>query len=70
MLVKAKWNVRDESGWHCCGDVFQTDADLGESVEVLDAPKKAEKAAEAPVKEAPADEEKPKAPSRRKKTLA
>ena len=70
MLVKAKWNVKDESGWHRCGDVFQTNADLGDAVEVLEAQKKAEKAPEAPVPEAPEVEEKPKAPSRRKKTLA
>ena len=43
MLVKARRNVRDASGWHTPGSVFQTDADLGDAVEVLipDAPKKA-----------------------------
>lgn len=40
MLVKAKWNVKDASGWHDAGEVFQTESDLGDAVEVLDAPKK------------------------------
>lgn len=73
MLVKAKWNVKDANGWHNGGDVFQTEDDLGNAVEVLDVPKatvKASKIAEAvaeaektePVKE-PA---KPRSTSRRK----
>ena len=76
MLVKAKWNVKDEAGWHSTGDVFMTDADLGDAVEVLDAPMKAldapMRAPEAPkvpdaqkAPEAPAEDEKPKT-SRRK----
>ena len=48
MLVKAKGNVRDAAGWHKAGEIFFTESDLGDAVEVLDAPKKA-----APVKEAP-----------------
>ena len=53
MLVKAKWNVKDASGWHRADEVFHTENDLGDAVEVLDAPKKAEPKAEkkAPVKE-------------------
>lgn len=39
MLVKAKWNVKDASGWHDAGEVFQTESNLGDAVEVLDAPK-------------------------------
>jgi len=35
MLVKAKWNVRDAAGWHKPGDVFETDADFGDKVEIL-----------------------------------
>ena len=41
MLVKAKWSVKDETGWHDAGEVFHTESDLGNAVEVLDAPKKA-----------------------------
>ena len=42
MLVKAKWNVKDASGWHKAGEVWNTEQDLGEAAEVLEAPKKAE----------------------------
>ena len=60
MLVKAQWNVKDATGWHEAGEVFNTESDLGNAVEVLDAPKKApvkepeqkaEAKAEEPVKE-------------------
>ena len=73
MLVKAKWNVKDAGGWHSAGDVFQTEAELGDAVEVLDAPKKPEAApVPEPVKEpeAPAEAkaEKPKTSARRKTT--
>ena len=54
MLVKAKWSVRDASGWHDAGEVFRTESDLGDAVEVLDAPKKAE-----PVKQVEAPEPEP-----------
>lgn len=72
MLVKAKWNVKDASGWHKSGEVFNTESDLGEAVEVLDAPKKEVKAADVvkavaepePVAEEKA--EKPKASTRRR----
>ena len=71
MLVKAKWNVRDAAGWHKAGEVFNTDADLGDAVEVLDAPKKAEPEKKAePVKSEPTPEksaeEKPKTATRRR----
>ena len=36
MLVKAKWNVKDSGGWHKAGDVFNTEADLGDAVEALE----------------------------------
>ena len=57
MLVKAKWNVKDAAGWHSAGEVFNTESDLGNAVEVLDAPKP-EKVKEV-VKEEPASETKP-----------
>ena len=65
MLVKAKWNVKDGGGWHSAGDVWNTESDLGDAVEVLDAPKAEapEADAEEPVKEAP----RAKAPGRRRK---
>jgi len=65
MLVKAKMNVRDANGWHMAGDVFHTDADFGDAVEVLDAPEpvKAEQAAEEP-----AEQPKPRTSTRRKTT--
>lgn len=40
MLVKAKGNVKDANGWHKAGEVFDTQSDLGDAVEVLDKPKK------------------------------
>lgn len=51
MLVKAKWNVKDAAGWHEAGEVFRTENDLGDAVEVLDAPKKKPAEKQAPVKE-------------------
>lgn len=35
MLVKAKWNVKDSAGWHRANEVFETEEDLGDGVEVL-----------------------------------
>ena len=55
MLVKAKWTVKDASGWHNAGDVFVTEQDMGDAVEVLDAPKQAEPV-KAPEPEAKAEE--------------
>lgn len=77
MLVKAKWNVKDAAGWHNAGEVFKTDADLGDAVEVLDGPKKTVKASEPikaaepetvkePEKEAPKAEKPNAAPVRRR----
>jgi len=72
MLVKAKWNVSDANGWHKAGEVFRTESDLGDAVEVLDVPKKPAEEAPAqavPVKEEPLKEETPKAkPASRRKT--
>lgn len=56
MLVKAKWNVRDAEGWHSAGEVWDAKGDLGDAVEVLEAPK-AKPAAE-PVTESESDEPK------------
>ena len=72
MLVKAKWNVKDASGWHSAGEVFQTENDLGDAVEILDAPKvKSADVVKAVEEQDPAKEEvkaeKPKAATRRKK---
>lgn len=67
MLVKAKWNVKDAAGWHSTGEVFHTEEDLGEAVEVLDAPKEAPSKAEPEKTPEGTAEAKPKA-SRRKKT--
>lgn len=68
MLVKAKWNVKDNAGWHEAGEVFNTDSDLGDAVEVLDAPKKVVKTEEPKAEPKPeaVAEEKPKAAPRRK----
>jgi len=73
MLVKAKWNVKDAAGWHSAGEVFHTDEDLGDAVEVIEGKKPAaQKEEKAPEKmPEPAEEvkaEKPKTTSRRKKT--
>lgn len=73
MLVKAKWNIKDAAGWHEAGEVFQTEEDLGNAVEVLEAPKKQapEKAPEetAPVEKEPAKaKETPRSSTRRRKT--
>lgn len=72
MKVRAKHNVRDASGWHLTGQVFETDADLGDAVEVLEAPKQEEPVQDEPAAEEPAQEESvqevPKARGRRKAT--
>ena len=56
MKVKAKWNVKDGNGWHSTGEVFETESELGEAVEVLDAPKEPKKAKEAEPAQEPAKE--------------
>lgn len=66
MLVRAKWNVKDASGWHSAGEVFETEADLGDAVDVVEAQKTVKKA-ETP-EPVPSEEPKPKTASRRKKT--
>lgn len=67
MLVKAKWSIKDASGWHNAGEEFQTEEDLGDAVERLE--KTVETVSEIPAKEEPAkQEEAPKrVPARRKK---
>lgn len=45
MLVKAKWNVKDGSGWHGKDEVFETESELGDAVTVI-VPKCAEAPAE------------------------
>ena len=32
--------MKDATGWHDAGEVFETESDLGDAVEVLEAPKK------------------------------
>ena len=51
MKVKARYNINCSDGWHMTGEVFETSEDLGEAVEVLDAPKKTEAKPQEPVKE-------------------
>ena len=76
MLVKAKCNVKDSSGWHKAGEVFRTDSNLGDAVEVLEAPKKAEPKKEEPVKApvkaetAEPEQETPKPKSSRRKKIS
>ena len=70
MLVKAKWNVKDASGWHSAGEVFQTESNLGGAVEVLDEPASIQPVKE-PVAEPEKEEakaEKPKGSTRRRTT--
>ena len=64
-MVKARWNVKDSGGWHNAGEVFETEQDLGDAVEILDEPKAAVpvKESEPAVAEEPA---RPKSTSRRK----
>ncbi len=78
MRVKAKWNVKGSDGWHETGEIFETEEDYGDAVEVLEA--KAEKQAPAPkTEEKPKQDpekpvkpeketEKPKTAARRRKT--
>lgn len=68
MLVKAKWNVKDSTGWHRAGEVFQTDADLGDAVEAMEAPKKPVEKKPEPVPEPEKEPEQKKTTSRRKGT--
>ena len=35
MKVRAKWHVKDANGWHKPGEVFETNDDLGDAVDVL-----------------------------------
>ena len=58
MKVKALCTIKDENGTHAAGEIFETDADLGNLAEIIEEPEAAEDQAVEP--------EKPKA-SRRKK---
>ena len=69
MLVKALCTIHDSNGWHNAGEVFETEADLGDAVEA--AKEEAEAPAAEPEKEPdkepePEKEQKPKSPRRKK----
>lgn len=69
MLVKAKWSVKDSSGWHNPGDVFLTEDNLGDSVEIIETAKKTEEKKPEPEKEtAKAVEKKPDKPAEAPRT--
>lgn len=71
MLVKAKWNIKDDSGWHMTGEVFQTKEDLGDAVEILDgAPKRKMPEVTEDAKAAPETEENEAPRAGRKKAKA
>ena len=59
MKVKAKWNVKDGNGWHSAGEVFETESNLGDAVEILDAPKKQVPAKKAEPEKEPIKEPEP-----------
>ena len=59
MRVKAKWSVKDATGWHDAGQVFETESDLGDAVEVLDAQKKQPAGKPEAKKQEPAKEPEP-----------
>ena len=56
MRVRAKWSIKDATGWHDAGTVFETESDLGDAVEVLEAPKKQPAKAQEVRKQEPAKE--------------
>ena len=68
MKVRARWNVKDASGWHAVGEVFETEADLGSAVEVLEEAKPEAKPEKPEEPEAPKEKaaEKPKTTRRKK----
>lgn len=66
MLVKAKWNVKDSTGWHRTGEVFQTESDLGDAVEVICGDEKKTE----PVQAETVKEEKPVKTSGRRKKIS
>ena len=53
MLVKAKWTVKDASGYHNAGEVWNTSEDLGDAVECLERPVKPKTKPAEPVTEEP-----------------
>ena len=68
MLVKAKWSVKDSSGWHNAGELFNTDEDLGDAVEAIEAPVKAERKKPEPEEAEKSAEKKPDKPAEAPRT--
>ena len=68
MKVVARQNVRDASGWHLKGQVFETEENLGAAVEVLDGPKPAPEAKEREPKAAEPESAPEKAPEKPRST--
>lgn len=66
MKVKALCTIKDGTGWHMAGEVFETDEDLGNLVEVVEKAPVAEPT-EAPEVAEIAEKPKPKT-SRKKNT--
>lgn len=58
MKVRAKWNLKDESGWHRAGEVFETEHpeayEGGVDVMEAEPAREATAAEEAPATETPA----------------
>ena len=70
MKVRARNNVKDLNGWHMTGEVFETEEDLGNSVEVLEAPKQLVFAGVEPETETMAEEPKAEEPKAEKPKTA
>ena len=70
MKVRARNNVKDLNGWHMTGEVFETEEDLGNSVEVLEAPKQLVIAGVEPETETRAEEPKAEEPKAEKPKTA
>ena len=64
MLVRAKWNIKDAAGWHMTGEIFETEEELGDAVEVLFKPEEPPK--EEPAQEPVKEPEKPRTARRKK----
>lgn len=70
MKVRARNNVKDLNGWHMTGEVFETEEDLGNSVEVLEAPEQLVIAGVEPETETMAEEPKAEEPKAEKPKTA
>ena len=70
MKVRARNNVKDLNGWHMTGEGFETEEDLGNSVEVLEAPKQLVIAGVEPETETMAEEPKAEEPKAEKPKTA